>query len=255
MSACDKEGGFDDNIKTDSDKPIEFTGTVGSETQTRLTGNNWDEGDAIGIYAYLSSDTDKSGVFDGNENIKHVTSDGNGNFSSVSESIYYPAEGSLDFIAYYPYQKEIVDNEYIIDLSNQQDPGMIDLLYSENAVEVGRDYESVELNFNHMLSKLTINVSLGDNINSLSDMEVRANGMIAKGAFNLISKEFDLGENNSNSIKAKTVVDGDDNKATATLMLIPGQKLSDMELAFMVDGHTLLWVPSIKEVEIGRAHV
>lgn len=255
FSACDKDhDGVE--ISTGKSNQAKFTGVVNSGSQTRLSDDKWGEGDAIGIYAFLSPEEEEgeySDIFDGNANLKFVTSDGEGNFTSTSGEIYFPTEGTLDFIAYYPYKKDINNNTYPIDISNQSNFGDIDLLYSNNATGVSNEEANdITLEFNHILSKLRIEISSGANIESLEGLSVSIAGVVIEGTFNLLSKEIGLNDESKGDIKPIIKAEGE--KQIITALLIPGQDLANTTITFNVAGHTIPWTPSEKILESGKEH-
>ncbi len=251
FNACDKAHDSVD-VSIEESNYARFIGVVDTKSSTRIAGNEWESGDAIGIYAFESKKEPPNEVFDNNENLKFITKDGNGEFESTSSNIYYPVDGALDFIAYYPYQKDIVDNKYIIDISNQENTGDIDLLYSDNAKEISNSNSAVELNFKHMLSKINIEISAGENISSLEGIKADITGMKTKGTYNLLSKEFDF-ETGSSDIVLPKIYKKED-KYIASAIMAPGQDLSATTITFKVAGHTVSWKPTEKKLESGNEY-
>ena len=79
------------------------------EMQTRVHDTSWEANDAIGV-----SD-------DGNNaNVKYVTNNGDGVFSST-ETIYILGDESHTFTAYYPYSSNVTADNKVISFSNPVD--------------------------------------------------------------------------------------------------------------------------------------
>lgn len=128
FNSCEQENDIT-TTETPKDGIATFHATI---SKTRTTGNNWDKEDSIGIYALTGGDSIPGGIFDEKANIKYETKDGSGFFTAVDTDIMLPSGGTYDFVAYYPYQNDITDNKYQIDITNQEKPGNIDLLFSNN---------------------------------------------------------------------------------------------------------------------------
>lgn len=172
---------------------LTFTAYVNeqSDTETRKSENNWESGDAIGVFAFKKGEIKGlTSVDEAILNRKFITS-GNGSFSVESGSTEVPTpdkDNIKDFIAYYPYKESKLIEEqftYQIDLSDQSNFDAIDLLYSDNLT----NYDGSEfpiLRFNHYLSRLTLKIEgVGED---LAGATVKILGIQAQGELNLISK-------------------------------------------------------------------
>jgi sulfatase modifying factor 1 len=162
--------------------PVTFSAGIESAAVTRTTGldnNTWTSTDHIGIVMAKAGDDIGYGEGAGAalaSNIEYAadkigTNDkgrSTATFIPVDDPIYYPRTGQVDFYAYYPYTKR--DNKggklddtygYTVDLSEQSNPAAIDLLYAE-ALGIERSRKPVEFDFNHMCTKITLNVAAGE---------------------------------------------------------------------------------------------
>ena len=162
--------------------PVTFTAGIESAAVTRTTGldnNTWTSTDHIGIVMAKAGDDIGYGEGAGAalaSNIEYAadkigTNDkgrSTATFIPVDDPIYYPRTGEVDFHAYYPYTKRDndggkLDDQYNlpVDLSDQSKPAAIDVLYAvAKSVIPGR--KPVEFDFNHMCTKITLNVAAGD---------------------------------------------------------------------------------------------
>ncbi|GHU54400.1 hypothetical protein FACS189411_00990 [Bacteroidia bacterium] len=159
----------------DQEIPIKFTTKAPSSplTRTNFDGTEWLLNDSIGIYMLYQPTTDIANSV--NFNRKYYTKNGSP-FNSKSgydllvppgsQEMYYQGTTPLRFIAYYPYLANISGYTIPLDVSIQDRPQDIDVLYSDNAVNINTGNPGVgtpvTLNFFHVLSKLVINVKKGE---------------------------------------------------------------------------------------------
>ena len=121
----------------------------------------WSPEDIIGISAYIS---ETNHIYDGLSHKQYQTFE-NGLFSPLTDmdKIIYPLNGDkIDFIAYYPYKPDIVNDSYKIDISDQTSLKAIDFLYSNSTKGKNKYSTSVDLAFNHQLSKIVIDAIPGN---------------------------------------------------------------------------------------------
>lgn len=187
FSSCNND---EDGGRPGDNGSLRFTSTIlnSTSTQTRATGSVWDKNDAIGIYMVKMG----QGLVAGSllaENKHYITENGTstGIFApaNASESINYPTDGSkVDFIAYYPYSKDIVDYKYPIDVSVQTSQPAIDFLYSNNALSLDKNTSNISLGFKHELTKIAFAITSTD-IADLSGLTVTIKGTKTKASFNL----------------------------------------------------------------------
>lgn len=142
---------------------------AGTRTTTDANGNTrWLPNDQVGIFM-LTTGGSLPGITGADNRLFKVS-----NFS-VSEAltpgdggteIYYPRSGTVDFIAYYPYRATPPSDPYIYEVSvaDQTDPAAIDVLYAK-ATNVAKSKTAVNLDFEHAMSMITLNVKAGDGIN------------------------------------------------------------------------------------------
>lgn len=250
FNSCEQENDIT-TTETPKDGIATFHATI---SKTRTTGNNWDKEDSIGIYALTGGDSIPGGIFDEKANIKYETKDGSGFFTAVDTDIMLPSGGTYDFVAYYPYQSDMTNNIYQIDISNQANQGDIDLLYSDNAKGHTYDKPNAKLDFNHMLSMITLNITAEDDVTSLENATVEIRNTSTMGTFNLSSKEISITKDsiatitpNINCTKEKA--------AAATAIHIPGQDLSEATIVVTIAGNELEWKPKAKILESGKNYI
>lgn len=229
---------------------VKFNSTIGG-MGTRASGTTWDSGDAVGIYALNAGQPlSEQGIYDGKANIKHTTP-GDGIFTAATTAITFPETGNLDFVAYYPYQTTISNFSYPVNVANQSTPAAIDVLYSNNAKGIDKAASPVSLVFNHKLSQLILNVSVGDGVSSLTGLSASISDLKVDGTMNLVDGTVALG---STVTAIQPVVTVSGTSATVTAILVPGQDLSSAKIAFTLDGKIYEWTPEAQALESGKKY-
>jgi hypothetical protein len=201
-------------------------------TRTSSDGNQWVDTDRVGIFMLNADGTLPGSLIDGAENRQYAVSSQNATtgttyFTPVSDAdnIYYPQSGYVDFIACYPYKPTGtggISNAglYPIDVHNQSDPSAINLLYAKTTNK-SKNQNEVNLTFEHILCKLTLNVTkdmgLG-NVN-FANLTATIDGMPATADFALNTKQLTPGSPDSFLARKTTTAFG--YEATFEAILIP----------------------------------
>lgn len=151
--------------------------------KTRMSDNQWDKNDEIGIYMLKDS---KKII---HKNVRFV-SDGTKSFGGPV--LKYPSDGSsVDFLAYYPYTSNIDSGIYKINLSDQSVPSKIDFLYSNNASKKNNKDRVIDLNFKHKLCMLRFTKDkITSNIDAMN-FEIK---VVVDGEFSLLDGTLDVGD-------------------------------------------------------------
>lgn len=185
FSCLDDSGNL---IAQDTSEVITFEGfTKDTNTQNDGIKSQWDLGDEIGVFM-LESNTQI--LVDKALNIPYK-SNSQGIFTASGKALYYPNKGkSVDFIAYYPYTNNLIGNIYKVKLEDQNKN--IDLLYSNNAKAKTINKTPVDMRFTHRLSKLTMNIEVGEglNQNDLKGLKVSFKGVPSTADFDLLSDKI-----------------------------------------------------------------
>ncbi len=238
MASCSKES-LETTSPHDTTTPVEAQFTASSIT--RMSSNDWESGDKIGITMFEKSSTTTLATGD-YANVPYTVvatnTEGNdfatdGDFAADSEVIYYPADGSsVDFNAYYPYNATVTDNTTIaVDVSAASSPQVfknIDIIAAKvsNMSKYSTSTVSFTDNnaFTHQLSKLTMNVVAGDNVSTLTDLSVVIKGQYNTAKYNIYTQQIDLTDaTKGTDITAVTAVATGTTPTTATseAILIP----------------------------------
>lgn len=251
IASCSSEDDLRDNPLYLSGQ-VKFQSTIGAEVSTRVTGTNWDKGDAIGVYALNAGNEIPGGIY-GKENARFTTPDAgeSAQFTAASaeDQIAYPKDGSkLDFVAYYPYAAQVVDYKLPIDVSVQTNSAAIDYLYANNVKGKSIADQSANLNFKHQLSQLIINVSLAG-FDSNTGLSATIKGLKVDGSLNLKDGTVEVGQTDGDITplfnSAKTV---------ATAILVPNQNLQNASVEFLLNGVTFKWTPESQIIETGKKY-
>ena len=202
MVSCSTE---DTVPSTQNDKvAVQFTG--GISVNTRAAGVAWADGDKIGIFMTeagktLSADVIKEGV----DNVCYQ-SNGSIAFSPVSggKTVFFPIDGDVDFYSYYP-QTTVNDYKVALNMANQTSQEAIDFMYAKKT-GCNKATPQVDLKFNHMLSKLVLNVQPGNGLteDDLNKLKVTIKDQNTTGTFNLADGTIS-GEGNPDNIQMKAV--------------------------------------------------
>ena len=202
MVSCSTE---DTAPSTQNDKvAVQFTG--GISVNTRAAGVAWADGDRIGIFMTeagktLSADVIKEGV----DNVCYQ-SNGSIAFSPVSggKTVFFPIDGDVDFYSYYP-QTTVNDYKVALNMANQTSQEAIDFMYAKKT-GCNKATPQVDLKFNHMLSKLVLNVQPGNGLteDDLNKLKVTIKDQNTTATFNLADGAIS-GEGNPDNIQMKAV--------------------------------------------------
>ena len=227
LSGCQKEQ-FEraDNSPEMSNVEVRF----GSKITTRMTNETWETDDHIGIFMVKTGEPLSSeSVVNNASNMKYTFSSGNA-FEPDTENdrMYYPSKQAVDFIAYYPY-RAVTDNQLSFDITRQQNPSSIDLLYSDNLKNISATEEVQELNFKHKLSKLVFSISPGKDLTEedLEGLSLVIRDIPTSATFNLADAQITTDEESKKDITA--LVDGN----TAQAIVYPGD-CGNKEIAVML---------------------
>ncbi len=208
-----------------------------SITRTNDAGTEWEADDQIGIFS--------DGFTDDYFNVayKAKSSAAATDFTLVDgeTEILYPnaASGSVTFYAYYPYDSAAIEESKTVDISEQDDLGLIDFMTAAKSVtSYGSD---VSLTFEHKLAMVVFDISItaGSGITSLNGLTARLEGIETQGSY--CTYGSNQGTLISGSLTAVDDVDlevsvADDKKsAEITAILHPGDYSTPL-LIFALNG-------------------
>ena len=207
--------------------------------KTRMSGSDWEKGDAIGVYMMK-----KGVVLDASalaQNVEYRYNDSTGQFAArhASDSLFFPFSGAaVDFIGYYPYREDITGFIYPVNLTMQSNQAAIDLLYSDNASGRSMINPDVQLTFSHRLSKVVFQIAHYRAID-LSGLSVIITDVPTESSFNLVNGSL------SPAAGVKDIALGVSEDGTmAEAILLPGTDLSNSDFWFTLGDDQVYHIPS-----------
>ena len=242
----------DENLPGGNDNNGRVALQVTSGIQTRAYDDQWEAGDAIGIFALMPGTTEiatdeTSGAAQGNR--KYSTGEsapGTFNPTDETETIYLPVDGSTrDFIAYYPYKPEMAGSTYKIDLTTQNPQRNIDFMVSttqqaegsSRTTDISKTDPTVQFRFGHKLSKVRLNIETGNgfagNHSELAGMTVALTGQQTTADFDVLTDDKVAIAKGYEGIDLLTAENG----RTSEGIVMPSNDYDGMQFEFRVKGH------------------
>jgi hypothetical protein len=209
---------------------------------------------------------------------------GKAHFSAVNNEIYYPNistpyynigpdgpipyyfNGLVDFLAFYPYS----DNAYPISINviDQNTPANIDLMFAystNNSTGYSQANNTpVELNFEHLMAKLSLTVVGGAGVTNLSGLQVTLKGFTNTadnyGFITFMEQKFDAsGSRPHDDITPLTITSPTSStNGVYEAILIPSAyyHYNNTAIEFVVGGDTYTWKISddIASLESGKKY-
>ena len=224
----------DDNSEWYGSEGIVFTTAI----QSRVSGNTWNANDEVGIYMMNAG----SGIEAATAQNKKYIAQTNGTLTAApGNGIYLPESGSVDFIAYYPYTTSVSGNKLAVNVSDQSNPAAIDLIYSNGTKGVAATTATtISLGFTHQLTKVTLNVTKDETIETLNGLGVNIKGVSTEGEFNLADGTLTATAGTNNKDVAM-YIDAQGTTATATAIILPTAASTDqtsLNLTFNLNGQS-----------------
>lgn len=224
----------DDNSEWYGSEGIVFTTAI----QSRVSGNTWNANDEVGIYMMNAG----SGIEAATAQNKKYIAQTNGTLTAApGNGIYLPESGNVDFIAYYPYTTSVSGNKLAVNVSDQSNPAAIDLIYSNGTKGVAATTATtINLGFTHQLTKVTLNVTKDETIETLNGLGVNIKGISTEGEFNLADGTLTATAGTNNKDVAM-YIDAQGTTATATAIILPTAASTDqtsLNLTFNLNGQS-----------------
>lgn len=177
--------------------PLKFVGTIHESVQTRMTNNQFEERDEVGLFALAGNTTLQEERYADN---LHFVRSSSGEFTS-DVSVYYPDDGvTLSLIGYYPYQAQgIAMGESTLPVSVSDNQSVAAnyaasdfLVATKEGLSASK--EAVPLTFNHQFFRLKIALVAGENENIQellsANPELSVSGFYTHGVFDLQEKKL-----------------------------------------------------------------
>ena len=225
FSSCQQP--TEESLNSSSEQPIQFITSI----QTRASVETWQEGDTIGVFQILSSESDLSSAF--RKNVPHIKSESNASFVGVQSPLYYPKDDSspYDFVAYYPYQAKLLESSIFPIHLPENANRKADLLYAKVTSQT-KDNVHVPLKFKHRLSYLQVNVEAGNEVESLEGLKVSLTDIPVNGKLDLSTNELTVENESLDTIFFKTDITAENNKHAVCKSVLLPTSLSGKYLIF-----------------------
>lgn len=204
------------------------------QTKTTNGGDNWVLNDPVGIFMIKNGQAlNSANIAEGADNIEYkALADDNatsGFTPASSTPIYYPQNGNkVDFIAYYPYKTSLPNYIYPVDVNNQTSPADIDILYAKTANTASGGYNknsgTVDLQFNHALSKLSFTLISGTGSPNLTGAKIEIANLFTTANMSLADGTV-TATNSRQTLIANTATDGLSSSAIVIPQTLSGTKL------------------------------
>ena len=228
---------------TDNDENSEWTGSEGvvftTSIQSRVSGNSWNANDEVGIFMTPNGSEIASATA---ANKKYLAQTNGSLVAAPGEGVYLPATGKVDFIAYYPYSNALSGNVMDVNVADQSKPGAIDLLYSNETKGVeAANGKNIALKFVRKMSKLTLNMTKDETIESFEGLKVEMKGIATEGKFDLANGTVTATDGKNTQAVAMNIGNVEAHTAMATAIILPTAAATDqtkMDLTFTLAGKT-----------------
>lgn len=264
MVSCNQN----DDITPDGPQPIQFTAGIGEQAvatpQTRATGTNWQQYDAIGVFMLKNKETNIAGTYAANK--KFTVSTGSLFLPLSGHEIYYPLDENdpVDFIAYYPYTDGLnMDSKIDVITTDQSKQPDFDMMWAKadnNGEGYNKNYNNnIPLTFSHRLARLTMNIKAAANtaLVDLDGMVVTITGMNTATTFAI--RDGSIGTPSAvapfTARKTNTTIGGG-YLATYDAIIIPAKYANGaVTVTFTVHQQTFTWIVDAAEFASGSDYV
>ena len=170
---------------------ISFSIGISNEANMRVTTDErfrttFDQGDEVGIFIYKRAEGQNSSIEHNHLYVNNIKMTYNGSSWQLESPIHYADDGSLlDIYAYYPYREGTTATALGYNASHE----MQDLLVA-SILGVKEKFQSIPLNFSHLLSLVHITVDKTENVPNLDETFNAYFHGIVSGEYDLSTKEI-----------------------------------------------------------------
>jgi len=176
----------------------QFTPVInGEKSGTRVSGNDWQVSDRVGIYM-LAYNKDELPGYEANRQYYASASGEKTTLlpAAPDQTIYYPVDGSkVKFVAYYPYDASIdlTDDDPILPVSVSDQPGEnVNLLACVSPGDYCIEEPNAKLVFERQMCKIVVDITREAGVtDDLSAMTALLSGMPTTGDFKIADQTFD----------------------------------------------------------------
>ena len=187
MTGCNSDK--PERLESSGSIVVNLKSNIAPSSKLKLSNDEWETTDRVGLFMKKAGEalSASGAVFSAGANLEMLID--NDRLNSTS-SLFYPKEGNVDFIAYYPYTSPFGAG-YTIDVDLSEQATVVDMLYSDNVKNQSPTSEPVTLNFDYSLAKLTVTVTGAQLSQSHFDnMGVSVDGMFTQAKLQLADGTF-----------------------------------------------------------------
>ena len=223
-------------IDSTNNTEVKFLSSINTlgTTYSRLIGDFWEVGDAIGTYMIEKG---SYAVVNEKSNVRYITEKKGHqcNFIGTDDFIFFPEDGrEVRFMSYYPYNESIKGAIYKIDVSEQFPQSKLDFLYSFNTsatYDKNSEGEKVPIIFKQQMIKIIINIKNGEGLQGfdLMNMKVYFSGLSTTADFNLLTGEIS-NYNTPSLIYPSILIAGGGNVYSSEAIIIPKSDMSNSKI-------------------------
>lgn len=161
MAGCVNHISEEEGLSDNGDIPLKFIANIHEMANSRVSGNDFEEKDEVGLFALIGNATIQEERYI--DNLHFVYSGGE---FVPDESVFYPEDGKmLNLISYYPYQREgVAKGQSIMQVGVETNQDVADsysrsdfLVATESNVSAKK--EAVSLSYNHEFFQLKIAIT------------------------------------------------------------------------------------------------
>lgn len=235
LTACSN----DDEIKVGGDNAILLTSSLDvAETRaaTNIQTSAFDAGETVDVYITEHNGGNNPTTYP--QPIEYTT--GAGGALTVGTQYYYPTSGNgVNIYALYPATAATGELFTIADdQSTDANYKASDLMYGKPATNpVSPSANAVDIQFSHLLSKVTINLKPGANVTSLNGAEVKLLGVQPSTTLTASKDGCSIGTASGDATSI-TVMTATETVTSGSAIIVP-QTLPEMFLQVTLDGATL----------------
>ena len=228
---------------------------------TKATGNTFDIGDSIGVYAVRRTNPEQVALpgLTGNQahNAKIVKTAEGWRPASLEDKIVFPQDGTkLDFYACYPYDRNARNpQEYMFSVKTEQDEetGLksSDFLVARNTT--GMNDGVVQLTFSHALAMVRVKVNAGPTVTPAAGLSVQMNDVKTGVVYDLGNDQLTFQET-TGSIFLSREEDGDNEASFTYIGYVPAQTIPAETALFRCILGGKVYIYQSESVELTRGN-
>lgn len=214
--------------------------------ETKDLGNYWHGNERVGIYMLKNTTVI---IAEAAANIEYTAGNYGTNTNLVSKTpIYYPMSPTdkVAFVSYGPYQSNITNLNYKIDLKDQSNLQALDLIVAYNDNETkGFDKNNkspVNLEFEHKLTKVYVYLKAGDGVKFTNLIAVKFKNMYAEADYNMYNQTITKRSKKMDIIPFNYKDKNDVSTSSFEAVFLPTLINEENTVEFLVGGDTYTWI-------------